>query len=453
MTTPQIREIVRVDITRETLPLSQSGFSTLLIAGDSDKLPDADVIVLTNDADLIASNVYSLKLNGVLYTETYAASNDATMTALAAQLQALGTVTTAVASGSPKRIITITSAGDETAPIIVTEAAVTLGASQANVTNVRTPAVRTKSYTSLTAVAEDFAVTDPEYLAAADFFAQDPHPSSVKIGRIVNGNDWSDELTLISNADDAWYFLIITSRTQADVEDAAAWADALVKQFHTASADVNILASGVSSDIASVFEIAEYDRCEAFFNELAAATYPEVAWIAVLATKTPGSATWNFKALTGVTPSTTLTDAQRSTVLTTKKANLYTTVGGRSIMREGQMANAEFIDLVWGTDYLEAVMTEAIFDVLAEADKVPYTDQGAASIEGAIRATLDDFIASGFLDARPETYDGQPYEVVIPKVADQTQANRANRIFADITFRASLAGAIHEVEVAGTVAV
>ena len=38
----------------------------------------------------------------------------------------------------------------------------------------------------------DFATTDPEYLAAADFFAQDPHPTSVKIGRIVNGNDWSE---------------------------------------------------------------------------------------------------------------------------------------------------------------------------------------------------------------------------------------------------------------------
>ena len=117
------------------------------------------------------------------------------------------------------------------------------------------------------------------------------------------------------------------------------------------------------------------------------------------------------------------------------------------------MANGEFIDLVWGTDFLESQMTQAIFDVLADADKVPYTDQGAASVEGAIRATLDDFITSGFLAARPGTYDGQPYEVVIPKVADQTQANRANRIFANITFRASLAGAIHEVEVQGTVAV
>ena len=47
----QITEIVDVTITRESLPLSQAAQSTLLVAGDSDKLPAADVIVLTTDAD------------------------------------------------------------------------------------------------------------------------------------------------------------------------------------------------------------------------------------------------------------------------------------------------------------------------------------------------------------------------------------------------------------------
>jgi hypothetical protein len=453
MTTPQIREIVRVDITRETLPLSQSAFSTLLIAGDSDKLPAADVIVLTTDADLIASNVYSLKLNGELISETYATSNDATMDALAAQIQAKASVVTAVATGSPKRIITITSAGDETAPIYVTEAQVTGGASQAGVTTVRTPAVRTKTYTTLAEVAVDFATTDPEYIAASIFFDQNPHPSSLKIGRIVNGNDWSDELTLVSSADDAWYFLAVTTKTVADVKDVAAWANAKTKIFFTSSDDVNILDSGVSSDIAAFFENLAYDRVVTVFNELAGNTYPEVAWISALATKVPGAATWNFKTLESVTPSDTLTDAQRTTLLDTKNANGYFTVGGQSIMREGKVANGEFIDLVHGTDYLESQMTDAIFAVLANADKVPYTDQGIASVEGAIRASLDDAITEEFLAARPDLYEGQPYNVTIPKVADISQTDRANRILPDITFRATLAGAIHEVEVQGTVAV
>jgi hypothetical protein len=41
---------------------------------------------------------------------------------------------------------------------------------------------RLRSYTSLTGVGVDFSVTDPEFLAADDFFAQSPTPSQVLIG-------------------------------------------------------------------------------------------------------------------------------------------------------------------------------------------------------------------------------------------------------------------------------
>lgn len=448
----QIREIVRVDISLETVALSQSGFSTLLVAGDSDKLPAADVIVLTTDGDLIASNVISLKVNGVLFSETFATDNDTTMAALAAAIQADAGVVTAVASGSPNRIITITSAGDETAPIVVTEEAITLGASQAGITQVRTPAVRTKSYSSTTAVLVDFVVTDPEYLAAVDFFAQDPHPTSMKIGRVDSGNDWSDEITLINNVDSDWYFLVITSRTQADIVDVAALIETLTKLLFNASADPNIHDSAVSSDIASVFEVAEYERNVTVFNELAANTYPDVAWISRLATKTPGSATWNFKTLVGVTPSDSLTQAQVDTILDTKKANGYFTVAN-AIMRVGQVADGGFIDLQHGADFLQSEMQTNILEVLENADKVAYTDEGATAIDAAIRATLDQFIASGFLVASPETYNGQPYEVVMGTAASKGAANKAARIWTDITWRAVRAGAIHEVEVAGTVAI
>ena len=456
--TTEIREIVRVDITLDTVPLSQSGFSTLLIAGDSDKLPAADVIVLTFDAALVTDNVTTLKLNGEVITDTFASDNDTSMAAMAAKIQAKSTVATAVATpGTDSRIITITAAGDETAPIIVTEAAVTLGASQAEIANVRTPAVRTKSYTSLTAVDVDFDPTDPEYIAASIFFDQNPHPTSVKIGRVVNGNDWSDEITLINNADSSWYFLVITSRTAADVEDVAALIETLTKQLHNASADPNIHDSAVSSDIASVFEIAEYVRSATMFNELAANTYPDVAWISDRATLSPYAATWNLKTLIGVTPSTPLTDDQRDVVIDTKNANIYRAAGGRNVMRTGQVASGQFIDDIWGRDFLESQMTIATFDVLANADKIPYTDKGAAAIDGAIRATLDEAIAGGYLvDSAAEgsdLYEGKPYEVIMGTAASKGATNKGNRIWTDITFRAERAGAIHEVEVAGTLAI
>ncbi len=44
---------------------------------------------------------------------------------------------------------------------------------------------RVRSYTDIEGVAEDFASTSPEYLAALALFSQEPHPETIKIGRAV----------------------------------------------------------------------------------------------------------------------------------------------------------------------------------------------------------------------------------------------------------------------------
>jgi hypothetical protein len=40
-----------------------------------------------------------------------------------------------------------------------------------------------------------------------------------------------------------------------------------------------------------------------------------------------------------------------------------------------------------------------------------------------------------------------------PKVKDVSSADRANRVLPDVTFSATLAGAIHAVEILGTISV
>lgn len=53
------------------------------------------------------------------------------------------------------------------------------------VTDVIDTTERIRSYSGLTGVANDFGLTDPEYLAAAKFFGQSPQPSLVYIGRFA----------------------------------------------------------------------------------------------------------------------------------------------------------------------------------------------------------------------------------------------------------------------------
>lgn len=454
---PDISEVVQITITRETAPATRSSFGVLLIAGDSDKLPTKDVVTLTFDSALVASNSIAGKVDGVAITPVvWNATHDGTIADLITELLLKAGIGAAVGSDvggvGYNNTVTCTATNEDTV-LLLENFVVTLGASQPTITISRTPFRRTKTYTSLTAVAVDFATTDPEYLAASDFFAQSPNPGSLKIGRIDSGADWSDELDLIIAQDNDWYGLVITDRTLADQTDVAAWAETNKKMFFICSNSGDILNSGVSSDIASVVQTADYDYSGAIYHETAPSAFFDAGWISNFLSFEPGAATAKFKTITGFSASN-LSAASRSAALA-KSCNLYSTIGDRAITEEGTVGSGEFMDVIRDLDWLESEMANNIFDLLATTPKVPYTNAGIAQVEGEVRKTLDAAIAAGVLRASPDDYEGNPYRVTVKKVADISAADRSNRLLPDdaITFDAKIAGAIHKVEIAGTVSV
>ncbi len=205
--------------------------------------------------------------------------------------------------------------------------------------------------------------------------------------------------------------------------------------------------------MAAVFATAEYDRSFVLYHQNADTTYPEMAWIAGLFSLDPGTATWKFKQLDGFTASV-LTNGQRAAALA-KFANLYETYGDVDITHEGTVASSEFIDIIRGIDWLESTMASNIFTILTNSPKIPYTNAGVAAVEGEVRSALDDAITVGVLRASPDDYEGQAYRVTVKKVSEISVVDRSNRLLPGdaITFDAKVAGAIHKVEIAGTVAV
>ena len=465
---PPISDVVNVTIGLESSPATRAGFGVALIAGDSDKLPKYDIVTLTFSAELVASNVINGKVNGVAISQvTWNTNNDTTMGLLATELQSKAAITSAVASdvGAVGYDNTITcTAADEDTILALTDFLVTLGASQATITVARTPFRRTKTYANLAAVAADFATTDSEYIAASWFFAQSPNPGSVKIGRIDSGADWSDELDEIVKHDNDWYALCITDRTLVDQTDVAAWAKTKTKIFFLCSADTDILDSGVSSDIASVIQTAVNHRAAALYHETAATAYPEAGWMAIGLAQDPGSLTWAYKTIvqpdgvTGLTPST-ISATQRAAAQA-KNCNLYETYGSRDIVLFGKVGGsattgADYIDVTRGIDWQESDMSTRVFDLLGDSLKVPYTNSGLAQIEAEIRVSLDEGIASGLLVADPDSYEGQPYRVTVADVSTIAAAEKAARNVPStaLTFQAQLAGAVHKVNIAGTVVI
>lgn len=447
---PPISDVVTVSITRETKPLTQAGFGTLLIAGEAGVFPEVDVVTITMSTDFVADNSIVVTVNGTALTAVpWDTDHDTTIAAVATAIQALDEVATASASG---RVITVTGAAGET--VVVNSVVVTGGASQPTATIARTPSQRIAFYTDADDILDaGFSATDGEYLAAVAALSQNPSPTRVAIGAKWSGDaDWATALAAIKDASNDWFALVAIERDSTNVAAIAAWCESARKLFGTASHDTEILGTG-SSDIAATLQAAAYDWSFVLFHPDAWNTYPEAAWMGKLLPYLPGQATWAFKTLAGV--AVTELSATQSTNAHSKNCGTYEAIGGANVTREGKVASGEFIDTIRGSAWLEVRLGERIYALVIRSPKLPFTDAGGAAIESEVRAVLDQGIANGFIaeNTDPDKYDGRKYYVFVPKVADISVANKANRIFPDVSFTATIAGAIHKVQVAGTIEV
>ena len=263
----------------------------------------------------------------------------------------------------------------------------------------------------------------------------------------------AEDLADISEADDDWYGLIYTLRTQADVEAGAAYIETVNKIFLTSNADSDIVDTTDAADtttVAATLKAAAYARTGVIYHPSAATIFPEAALLGQILPLDPGSYTAAFKTLAGIAV-TTLTETQKTNALA-KNCNIYVLTGGVNITREGTVAEGEYIDIIVFIDWMQARMTENIFALLVNQPKVPYTDGGIAGVESEIIEVLQLGIARGGIAA--DDGDGNPgYTTTVPKAADVSAGDKAARTLNDVNFTAILAGAIHAVDVDGTVTV
>lgn len=175
--------------------------------------------------------------------------------------------------------------------------------------------------------------------------------------------------------------------------------------------------------------------------------FPEMAWAGYMLPSDPGSETWKFKQLTGITASDKLDilPAEEAIALG-KAANLYTPLAGVGHTQEGVMASGRFIDIQRAIDWLEATIGETIAARLLNEPKIPYTDAGAGIIEGEIAQVMDLGVRNNVLGPLLDD-SGDFYRITTPKVVDQLAADRVARIFPGIVVTAQLAGAIHSLNI------
>ena len=313
------------------------------------------------------------------------------------------------------------------------------------------PATKVNAFTSLAEVLEIYDQADPEYLAAAAFFGQNPKPTRMLIGYKETSESWVEALADIRAIDDSWFFLTASTRTVGDQAALAAAVNGIAgfRQAHFVSNDTSdVLDGAVTTDIGSVLNANGYLTSFPYYHPTAT-VYPELATLGRVSVdrdtikKIPGSVPIEKVQVASVTPKN-YSSAQR-TVLNTKRYTFFQSLAQVTRAEGGRGGAGVHFDTVYFLGWLSARLSENVTELLTRAsdrgEKVPYTDFGIDMVESAMREVLDLSVQANVL--LPD------YTLTMPTRAETPFVDRVNRTLNNADFTANLAGSIDKVNING----
>jgi hypothetical protein len=335
---------------------------------------------------------------------------------------------------------------------------------------------RTKLYSSMDEVADDWASTTESYKAAARFFMAQVRPRQLKIGYVDGAAaTFSTEMDALWASDSDWYWGLHTKEfnDQPSQKSMADWAETHTVLFGVDSNDIDTEAPGAlpASSVAAYVQDKGYDRTAVFYHTdnssyLAAGAFGYAAGrdldksnlrLARLGRIDSGQAyTLKFKGFPGVSPINkgsaavqAITGFVPGTGLSKTAgyfANTYVDIGGLSMLVEGTVGSGAFIDEIHAFDWIKARMQESVLAVLANTARVPMTNSGVGHlIAGGVIPPLQRAIAAGVLadDIGDDGLTVKAYEIAVDDVLALPASQRRNRIAPDIKANLHPAGAVH----------
>lgn len=298
---------------------------------------------------------------------------------------------------------------------------------------------------------------DPIGVAAMVAFAQSPQPSSVYIAVQQTSQETGKEAELEHPVDtlsralsySGWYVICPAGIPESQFEDMAQWTEAQTKLFaYTYLSD--------KDPVGSVYYRAmgwygKENNAQQDEDIPSANRYLHVAAVADCLAYASGSETWAFKSLASVYPATLNSSDMK--VLKESNINFYTTYAGKNITINGKVKAGEWIDVIRFRDWLQNDMQMRILNLLLMNPKIPYTNSGIGLVENQMIASLTAGVEAGGI--APDEYDADGtlipgYTVTVPNSASLTAAQKASRELTGCKFKARIAGAIHAVEVSGS---
>jgi hypothetical protein len=291
------------------------------------------------------------------------------------------------------------------------------------------------------------------YEMVSKIFEQEPSPQEVAVYGTDLGATTPDYASITGALNDLvlehndFYFVLLASRVQADIEETASWTGANGKLFITQPditetvANIETMASTISSSRVGIFA---HDGGSAGTDQ-----YLDAAITGRMAPTDPGSSTWKFQGLNGVSVAT-YSNTDQNTLLDAN-VNSYVRRMGVDMTSEGKETSGGFLDIQRAKDWMKARIEEGIFFLLYNSEKVPYDNPGIGLVVSELKAVLKLAVRRKVI-AKDADGNGM-WEVTVPTREQIPDNDIANRILPDIDFVATVAGAVHTVQVEGVLKV
>ena len=284
-------------------------------------------------------------------------------------------------------------------------------------------------------VSAGFAAETGMYKAASAVFAQEHRPEKIAVCAVTG--DATAELPALVAKD--WRQLVLVGGETDDYIGVADYIETTNNKMLFVSMSATEWATFKGGLTAK-----KYKRTVIFVNGTANAA---AALVGETAGRTAGSFTYKFKTLKGV-DAETYTEAELA-AMHTAGAFAYVTKAGDDVTTEGISQSGTYIDLTDSIDYVIQNIEYRVQKTMNNAAKISYDDKGIAILEAAVTSALQEAAVNGIIATLEDgSYD---YTVSFGGRSATTEADRASRVYKYGTFRFSLAGAIHDCEVFGTV--
>ncbi len=326
---------------------------------------------------------------------------------------------------------------------------------------------RLKLYESITEVLDDYALVDPQYIAASIYFSQSPAPDKLWIGYKESTESFVEALQACREANSEWYIAVCLSATYADHVACAAYIETAtpssVYAYTTSDADC-LTGTASPPDIFTYLKSLNYARSIGQYSTIQDGVYPNniygiVGIMGYACGQNSGLAnsafTLKFKQEVGIAVEP-LSSTQIN-VIEGNNGNVYLEYGNYyTIFEQGKMANGTFFDERINLDMLVNNLQLTIMDLLYQNPKIPQTDAGVTQLIEACNEACDEAVRIGFLG--PGTWTGanilnlktddplpNGYLVQAAPLSTQTQADRELRKSVPLYIAIKEAGAVHSV--------